>query len=130
MTPGMYSVVSGLTARAAQQEMIAENISGASMLGHKRRVGGFAAFDTVLDDVKSGSQSQLPTALTQNEATAFDWSLGPLRKTEQPLDLALKGPGFFTVQTSAGPRLTRDGHFTVNSEYQVVNDAGYPLLGN
>lgn len=39
---------------------------------------------------------------------------GILRTTENPLDAALVGSGFFAVETAEGPRYTRDGRFSIN----------------
>ncbi len=49
--------------------------------------------------------------------------------TERNLDLALDGPGFFQIETAAGVRYSRNGHFQVNSDGQIVTDEGDPLIG-
>jgi flagellar hook protein FlgE len=50
--------------------------------------------------------------------------------TKSPTDLAVSGNGFFMVQSSAGtPYLTRAGSFVPNSEGELVNAAGFKLLG-
>lgn len=55
---------------------------------------------------------------------------GSLRITENPLDLALTGKGFFKVQTPQGNRLTRNGAFHMTGEGNLVNSDGYPVLDN
>jgi flagellar basal-body rod protein FlgG len=54
---------------------------------------------------------------------------GPFKLTENDLDLALNGPGFFQIQTPNGTRYSRNGTFSVNSEGQIVTADGYELAG-
>lgn len=54
---------------------------------------------------------------------------GPFKLTDNDLDLALDGPGFFQVETPNGVRYTRNGTFNVNSEGQIVTPDGHPLIG-
>jgi flagellar basal-body rod protein FlgF len=122
----MAAAVSGLTARWAQQERIAENISGAGLIGHKRQIGAFATFDAALADAQAGASAAPQTIAQPN---SFDLTGGPLKRTDQPLDLAIGGPGFFALQTPEGVRLTRNGHFSVNHENILVADNNYPVLG-
>lgn len=49
--------------------------------------------------------------------------------TGNPMDLAIEGPGFFTVQTKAGTLYTRNGGFRVSAAGQLVSAAGDPVLG-
>ena len=53
---------------------------------------------------------------------------GALRETGAPLDLALKGRGFFAVKTKGGELYTRNGHFTVDPLGRIVDQNGNPLL--
>lgn len=125
MTPGIYSAVSGLNARWTQQERIAENISSANAIGSKREVPAFGTFQKVLDKASAANDAALNFA----QPGSIDWTPGPLQKTDQPLDVAISGSGFFTIQTPAGARLTRNGHFHVNETGQLVNDAGFAVVG-
>lgn len=127
MTPGISSAVSGLNARWTQQERIADNISGANSIGNKRIVPAFGSFQQVLQQAAQ-NKGQTP-ALSFAQPASIDWTQGPLQKTDQPLDAAINGSGFFSVQTSAGVRLTRNGHFHANENSQLVNDAGHAVLG-
>jgi flagellar basal-body rod protein FlgG len=54
---------------------------------------------------------------------------GPLRLTDNPLDAALGGDGFFRVQTTRGERLTRDGAFKMLATGALVTSNGDPVLG-
>lgn len=129
MTPGIYSTVSALTARWTEQEKASENLSGSNTVGHKRQVISYGSFDKVLHSA-NGSQQTIAEPLSYARATVSDWTDGVQRQTGNKLDAAINGNGFFQVQTPSGPRLTRDGHFSINpNTKQLVNDAGYPVLG-
>ena len=76
-------------------------------------------------DVPRGAET---VTFTQDRASYRDQAAGPLTHTSNPLDIALGGDGYFTVETPAGPRLTRAGHFELNAEGNVVNSDGLALL--
>jgi flagellar basal-body rod protein FlgF len=51
-----------------------------------------------------------------------------MERTENPLDLALSGPGYFAVQGEDGERYTRAGSFQLNEAGEIVTAAGKPVL--
>ncbi len=57
-----------------------------------------------------------------------DFSTGPIAQTGNPLDAAIEGEGFFTVQTPEGVAYTRDGRFTLGPGGQLVTRQGFPVL--
>lgn len=63
------------------------------------------------------------------ESIATDFTQGDLESTDNQLDFAIKGKGFFTIETPAGTRYTRDGSFVLNSEKALVTTEGYPVIG-
>ncbi len=62
------------------------------------------------------------------KSTPVVLSQGPLRKTGAPLDLALKGRGFFAVRAKSGELYTRNGHFFIDSLGRLVDSKGNPVL--
>ncbi len=58
-----------------------------------------------------------------------DFNQGHLITTSNPLDLAIRGEGFFQVQTPEGIRYTRDGSFSLSSNGYLVTKEGYYVLG-
>ncbi len=54
---------------------------------------------------------------------------GGISRTGNSLDLAIQGDGFFVVDTPAGPRYTRNGHFQLDENGQLVTSQRYPVLG-
>lgn len=60
--------------------------------------------------------------------TSTDFSVGPIRRTGAQLDVAIKGQGFFAVQTPAGIQYTRNGSFTIGQGGELVTMQGHPVL--
>ena len=54
---------------------------------------------------------------------------GPAIKTENPLDLMLKGDGYLSVHTHEGTRYTRSGSLTLNEDGALTDKMGNPVLG-
>jgi flagellar basal-body rod protein FlgF len=69
-----------------------------------------------------------PVNYVLDTGLARDFGQGELSQTGNPMDVALAGPGFFTLQTPNGPRYTRDGRFTLDAQGQIVDRQGDPVL--
>ncbi len=54
---------------------------------------------------------------------------GQFQRTENPLDFAIRGEGFFVVETDEGTRYTRDGSFKLNDYDELVTSEGYRVQG-
>jgi flagellar basal-body rod protein FlgF len=68
------------------------------------------------------------TGLLENTPT-LDLADGSLSTTGHPLDLAIRGPGFFAVNVNGLTMLTRNGQFHIDADQQLVDSAGHPVLG-
>lgn len=71
---------------------------------------------------------------TLNAGTRLDriyinYGQGQLYKTDNKLDVGLKGEGFFKINTPAGVRYTRDGSFMINKDQELVTLDGYKVEG-
>jgi flagellar basal body rod protein FlgG len=60
----------------------------------------------------------------------YDFRAGSIAATGRTLDVALSGPGFFTVQTPGGARYTRNGHFERSADGTLVTEDGMAVLGD
>ncbi|ADU97427.1 flagellar hook-basal body protein [Thermovibrio ammonificans HB-1] len=76
----------------------------------------------------NGSDAYNMLIFPRFKSTQVVLSEGPLRKTDSPFDLALKGRGFFAVKTPNGELYTRNGHFTLNANGVLVDANGNPVL--
>jgi flagellar basal body rod protein FlgG len=125
MFRGIYSVATAMNAAAQSQEITAYNLANATVPGYRTRGVQYETFNRVLDS----SASDLPALGTQIARGFTDFTSGGLQQTGEPLDLAVKGDGFFVVQGPNGPMYTRDGAFRRTPRGEVLTTGGYPLLG-
>jgi flagellar basal-body rod protein FlgF len=70
-----------------------------------------------------------PVKYVLDNGSTRDFGQGALEQTGATFDVAIEGQGFFSVQTPAGVRYTRDGRFTVDNANQIVDAAGDPVQG-
>ena len=120
MGDGIYTAVAGACAQAERIDSIANNLANLMTVGFKADRPVFA------EVLRAG----LDQAYVAPRGAAPDLSPGPLKRTGNPLDLAVEGPGFFVVATPAGERLTRAGAFGRDGEGRLVTPAGQQVLGH
>lgn len=127
MISGLYVGASSLVSQGDCQDVIARNLANVNTIGYKKSVPVFQAylFDMQNGDVKSknGTGNKL-------SKDATDFSSGSLEYTGNDLDMAIKGDGFFSVQTENGVRYTRKGQFALSRDMKIVTHEGWPLMGN
>ena len=104
-------------------DIVANNVANASTTGFKREG---IEFDTLLSQPTPDESIDFVV----DRATYRDASNGPIEVTNNPLDLAIQGSGYFSVQTPQGTRYTRAGAFQLNTDGQVVTLSGDLLLGD
>jgi flagellar basal-body rod protein FlgF len=110
-------------------DVIANNIANASTPGFKRES---AKFEEYITHVRPSETQQGPQALSfvKDAGVVRDLGQGEMTSTGAPLDFAINGKGFFAVQTPSGMRYTRDGHFSLNQDGQLVTSDGYAVQGD
>jgi len=62
--------------------------------------------------------------------TQASFRQGDIQPTNNNLDLAINGSGFFKVQLAQGVGYTRSGNFVLSKDGRLVTRDGYPVLGN
>ena len=119
--------LSGLNATSQHLQIIGNNIANANTYGSKVARAEFSdVYATALNG--SGTQSiGIGTTLSQ---VAQQFSQGNISTTENPMDLAINGAGFFQVTDGNSPPVfTRNGQFKVDREGFIVNNGGMRLMG-
>lgn len=109
-----------------QLGIVANNMANLNTIGFK---GSDVLFSEFL--VKSRSDERPfkdNLAFVQDFGLIRNLSQGPMRHTNNPLDIAIEGDGFFVLQGEEEDIYTRAGNFTLNEEGQIVNQEGLPLL--
>lgn len=129
----------GLSAQDTQLTTISNNLSNAATIGYKR---DRAVFEDLLyqtqrqPGAQSAENAQLPTGLQLGTgvrvvATQKQFTEGNMQVTEQALDVAINGRGFFEVLMPDGSQAyTRDGQFSINADGQMVNSTGLLVQPN
>jgi flagellar basal-body rod protein FlgG len=136
MIRSLWIAKTGLDAQQLNLDVIANNLANVSTNGFKR---SRAVFEDLLYQTmrQPGAQStqttQIPSGLqlgtgTRPVATERIYTQGTLQQTQNPLDMAINGEGFFQIQMPDGTlAYTRDGAFQKDNTGQVVTSSGYPL---
>ncbi|HZX32548.1 MAG TPA: flagellar basal-body rod protein FlgG [Rhodocyclaceae bacterium] len=139
MIRSLWIARTGLDAQQTQLDVIANNLANVSTNGFKR---GRAVFEDLLyqtirqPGAQSSQQTQVPTGLqlgtgAKPVATARIFTQGNLQKTDNALDVAVNGNGFFQVLLPDGTTAyTRDGSFQKDNQGQIVTADGYPVQPN
>jgi flagellar basal-body rod protein FlgF len=109
-------------------DVIANNLANMSTPAYKRESMRFQEYVDQLPHAP-GQTSPKTLSFVQDTGVMRDMSEGQLKRTDAPFDLAIDGKGFFAVQTPNGTRYTRNGHFSLNAEGQLVTDSGAQVLG-
>jgi flagellar hook protein FlgE len=115
---------SGMNAQANRLGTVAENIANANTTGYKRASTEFSSLilPTSNGSYNSGGvETKIRYSISEQGATTY---------TTSDTDLAISGGGFFIVSGSSGENfLTRAGAFTPDGDGDLVNSAGYTLMG-
>ena len=136
MNQSLWISKTGLDAQQTKMSTISNNLANVGTTGFKR---GRAIFEDLLyQNVRQvGAQSSQDTVLpsglqvgtgTRVVSTERLFTQGNLTKTDNALDIAIQGRGFFEILMPDGTQgYTRDGSFHINDQGLVVTSAGYQL---
>lgn len=134
MEPALWAAKTGLDAQQTRMAVTANNLANVSTTGFKK---GRAAFEDLLYQnlrqvgAAASQDTQLPSGLSLGTgsrvvATEKVYTQGSLNVTDNALDVAINGRGFFQVLLPDGTvAYTRDGSFQVSAQGQLVTSAGY-----
>ncbi|MBN8492272.1 MAG: flagellar hook protein FlgE [Burkholderiales bacterium] len=119
--------LSGLNASSKNLEVISNNIANANTFGAKT---SRAEFSAVYAAALNGAGTNLVGIGTALQSVAQQFTQGNVSTTENPLDLAINGAGFFQITDGNSPiTYTRNGQFKVNRDGYIVNNSQERLMG-
>jgi flagellar basal-body rod protein FlgG len=133
MIRALYSAASGMTAQQLNVDNIANNLANASTVGYKQRVVQFQdlIYQTMVQPgAAAGQQTVVPTGMqlglgTRTSGNDIVFSQGSFSQTENPLDVAIQGNGFFQVlQPNGSLAYTRAGTFQLDKNGNIVTASG------
>jgi flagellar basal body rod protein FlgG len=122
---GIYQAVSGAVAQSQVLDTVANNLANVSTSGYKN---SRIRFDEVL--ARAAGKGRPPAgSFVRVGETRMDLRPGPLRPTENALDVALEGPGYLTVRDGNQLAYTRGGSLQIRGDGVLTDGEGRPLLG-
>ena len=136
MIRALYSAASGMTAQQLNVDNIANNLANANTVGYKQRVVQFQdlMYQTMVQPgAAAGQQTVVPVGLqlglgARTSGNEVVFSQGSFNQTNNTLDLAIQGKGFFQVlQPNGQLAYTRAGNFQLDKTGNVVTADGNPI---
>lgn len=138
MMRALWTAASGMSAQQLNVDVISNNLSNVNTTGYKKQRVEFRdlLYETlsrasVLEGQGKPVNLQVGHGVTPT-STVTTYTMGNLEKTDNPLDFAIDGEGFFAVRNANGETVyTRDGSFKISindGEAILVTSEGYPVL--
>src|ERR1700712_3947671 len=125
----IYTAMTGAAQSLEQQSTVANNLANASTTGFKAQLSAFRQVPMNFEGSASGDSSSRTFVLASTPTA--DYTPGPIQQTGNPLDVAVQGPGWLSVQTEdGGEAYTRAGNLHVDANGQLVTANNLPVLGN
>jgi flagellar basal-body rod protein FlgF len=115
MNYSIGELANGYIDRVNQLNYITNNIANVNTHGFKSVRAFYSAMD--------------PATVTFIPEVVVDYSPGSIHKTENSMDVAINGEGFFTVQSGIETTYTRQGNFTLDKNSNLVTSDGSFILG-
>ena len=136
MMRSLWTAASGMVGQQFNIDTISNNLSNVNTTGFKKQRAEFEdlLYQTVLMAGTPATEvTEIPTGIQVGHgvkvaATQKMFEQGSLQNTENKLDLALEGEGFFKIRLYDGSvAYSRDGSFKLDSNRQIVTSNGYML---
>ncbi|MCZ4280492.1 flagellar basal-body rod protein FlgF [Kiloniella laminariae] len=117
-----YIALSRQMALGREMSIIANNVANMNTNAYK---GEGMMFVEYLDKTKTGER----LSFAQDLRLVRNLAEGQLQTTDNPLDVAITGDGYFTAEVNGDQRYTRNGSFHLSPEGTLVTTGGYNVLG-
>ncbi len=136
MNSGIRISASALTPLSRAQEILANNLANMSTPGYRADHVGFERLAAANGPSLTGEPAAgaLPPGQFRVNGPSVHSQLvldpAALDPTHRPLDVALVGDGFFSVQAETGTAYTRNGSLSRSPEGQLLHSSGYPILAD
>jgi flagellar basal-body rod protein FlgF len=143
---GLYTAAAGALVAQMDTDTFANNLANVNTNGFKRTLLQVQSTDTlpiwrVQTDPGRNPGTSVPGKSVMDYvgrlgfgAYVYDtpaiYEQGGMQTTNNPLDVGIMGPGFFTIATANGIRYTRDGAFVRNAQGQLATQGGDLVLGD
>src|ERR1700712_2929485 len=118
--------LSGLNGAAKSLDVIGNNIANASTVGFK---GSQAQFADVYANSLSGAGGNQAGIGAKVSQIAQQFTQGNVESSNNPLDIAINGAGFFRTTVAGATQYSRNGQFSLDKDGFMVNAQGAKLTG-
>ena len=108
-------------------EVIANNLANLSTPAYKREAIEFQQFMVRVPATETEGGDTVNVSFVLDHGVTRDLSNGRMDQTGNTLDLAITGAGYFVVQTPNGERYTRNGHFKLDDQGNLVTEDGFQV---
>jgi flagellar basal-body rod protein FlgF len=126
----IYTAMTGASQALEQQAVVANNLANTSTTGFRAQLAAFRSVPLEFGDGTTINPDTTRTFVLSSTPGA-DFAPGPISQTGNPLDVAIQGPGWLSVQTADGTEAyTRAGNLHVDENGQIVTANNLPVLGN
>jgi flagellar basal body rod protein FlgG len=128
----LYLSAAGVMTNSYRQDVLANNLANAETTGFKQNLAMFRQRRTGSQELpgQAGMSNPLLDRMgggTLAEPSVVDTSQGGFEETSNPLDAAIDGPGYFTVDDHGREMLTRNGSFMVARDGTLIMAGGKNL---
>jgi flagellar basal-body rod protein FlgF len=117
---GLYVALSSQIALQKRLTTLADNVANANTVGFRATE---VKFEQIVD-----RRQPADVAFVSSGEDYLSTRAGGLEQTGNDFDFAIKGDGWFAIETPQGMALTRDGRFTMTPQGDLVTLNGYPVL--
>jgi flagellar basal-body rod protein FlgF len=115
-----YITLSNQIARKVQLGVVANNAANSNTIG-------FEQDDLLFKNVDVKQSAKRANSFVYHKNTYLSGEQGEIKVTNQPLDIAISGEGYFKILAPKGERYTLNGAITINRDYILVNTNGLPF---
>jgi flagellar basal-body rod protein FlgG len=136
MMRAFWIAATGMGSQQINLDVIANNLANVNTVGYKKSRADFQ--ELLYQEVRSAGAASSPTTEiptgfhvglgVRPVATQKVFSEGNLEQTQNPMDLAIEGDGFFKILRPNGEyAYTRNGSFKIDSDGRFVTPEGHPM---
>ncbi|MDP2199161.1 MAG: flagellar hook protein FlgE [Sulfurimicrobium sp.] len=123
---GFQTGLSGLNASSKNLDVIGHNVANSATVGFKASQAQFA--DVFAASLSGGGGAQVGIG-TRLASVAQQFTQGNISATNNPLDMAINGRGFFRLSDNGAISYTRNGQFQLDKDNNIVTSSGINLTG-
>ena len=122
--------LSQLLAIQRHVDRTASNIANVDTPGYRGIKQNFREYIKKENEAGDGQTKPYTISMVSTGTEILDLTDGKIVSTGNPTDVAIRGSGWFAIDTPEGQRYTKDGSFVVRADGVLVNRAGLPVAAS